>query len=194
MQLQLQEKQESKQPAEHKIKYTFASHAPHFLLTYLMRARVLIVAYSEGDTSLSRELVQSGKATRRQVLGDAFVENAAKSVNSFTREYDDFITENLWGRTWSRGVLSRYELSLVNLSMLMALGHKEQFEIHFRIALKRHNVPPLVLRELLFHITIHCGAPVGRQAFTIAEKVLIEEGFDPAAIKEYSEIEASGQS
>jgi 4-carboxymuconolactone decarboxylase len=127
---------------------------------------------------MSKARYARGEAHRRKVWGDKYVDKATADINSFDRPFQNYVTENVFGRTWSSGILTVQELSLINLGMLAAAGRMDAFELHFRSALLYTKVPLAVLRETLMHITIYCGAATGRDVFVIAQKVLKEEKVD----------------
>jgi 4-carboxymuconolactone decarboxylase len=119
-----------------------------------------------------------GEAVRRALLGDQVFDNMLKAETAFDHEYQLFVTNQIFGRTWARGILQHQQLSLINLGMLAGLGRMEEFELHFRVALTRTKVPLIQLREVLLHIGMYCGVPIARDAFVIARRVLREEGTD----------------
>ena len=125
-----------------------------------------------------------GDVSRRAIIGDHDVDGMLKEKNAFDHEWQEYLNNQLWGRTWARGILSHQQLSLINLSMLAGLGRMEEFELHFRIALTRTKVPLTQLREILLHIGMYCGVPIGRDAFAIARRVLKEEGIDVSRLDE----------
>ena len=125
-----------------------------------------------------------GDVSRRAIIGDQYVDGMLKEKNPFDPEWQEYLNNQLWGRTWARGILSHQQLSLINLSMLAGLGRMEEFELHFRIALTRTKVPLIELREILLHIGMYCGVPIGRDAFAIARRVLKEEGVDVSRLDE----------
>ena len=127
-----------------------------------------------------------GDVSRRAILGDQYVDGMLKEKNSFDHEWQEYLNNQLWGRTWARGILSHQQLSLINLSMLAGLGRMEEFELHFRIALTRTKVPLIQVREILLHIGMYCGIPIGRDAFAIARRVLKEEGIDVSQLDDIS--------
>jgi len=120
----------------------------------------------------------SGEAVRRQLLGDAAMNNALKNLTPFDREYQLFVTNQIFGRTWARGILSKQQLSLLTMGILAGRGRMEEFELHFRVALKVTKISVIQLREVLLHIGMYCGIPIARDAFVIARRVLREEGID----------------
>ena len=127
-----------------------------------------------------------GDVSRRAIIGDQYVDGMLKEKNAFDHEWQEYLNNQLWGRTWARGILSHQQLSLINLSMLAGLGRMEEFELHFRIAITRTKVPLIQLREILLHIGMYCGIPIGRDAFAIARRVLKEEGIDVSHLDDVS--------
>jgi len=125
-----------------------------------------------------------GDASRRRIIGDEYVDPMLASLNAFDREWQCYVNNELWGRTWSRGILQDQQLSLINLAMLAGLGRMEEFELHLRIALNHTKVPLIQLREVMLHIAMYCGVPIGRDCFAIARKVFQEEQVDVSVLDE----------
>lgn len=119
-----------------------------------------------------------GEAVRRRLLGDDTYEAMLRNTTGLDREYQLYITNQIFGRTWARGILSEQQLSLVNLSMLAGKARMEEWELHFRIAITVTKVPLIQLRELILHIGLYCGIPIARDCMAIARKVLKEEKVD----------------
>lgn len=126
-----------------------------------------------------------GEASRRKIVGDKYVDEMLAAKNAFDEEWQMYCTNQLWGRTWRRGILQHQQLSLLTMGMLAGLGRMEEFEMHFRIALKHTGVPLIQLREVLLHIGMYCGIPIARDCFVIARRILKEENVD------LSELEAA---
>lgn len=115
-----------------------------------------------------------GLSIRREVLGDDYVDNSLKSADNFNRDFQRLVTEYCWGATWGGEGLDRKQRSLNVLCILAALNRPQEFELHFRGAL-RNGCTLDELRETLHHIAIYAGVPAGVEAFRIARKVLSEE-------------------
>jgi 4-carboxymuconolactone decarboxylase len=64
---------------------------------------------------------------------------------------------------------------MMNLTMIAALNRMEEFELHFRGAIK-NGVTKDELRAILHVISIYCGVPAGVACFRIAKRILAEEG------------------
>lgn len=145
------------------------------------------------DRAQAAGFAKAGDVSRRAIIGDQYVDGMLKAKNAFDHEWQEYLNNQLWGRTWARGILSHQQLSLVNLSMLAGLGRMEEFELHFRIALTRTKVPLIQLREILLHIGMYCGVPIGRDAFAIARRVLQEEGVDVSQLEAAVEKKSSSK-
>ena len=125
----------------------------------------------------------AGEKTRRQVLGDEWVDGNSQNATEFDRAWQMYVTNINWAGTWSRNIIPPQQLSLVNLAMLAASGQMHEFELHFRVALLRTRVPLEQLRELLLHIAQYCGIATGTSMFRIARRVLAEEAIDLSGIE-----------
>ena len=133
---------------------------------------------------MTKSILEIAKETRREVMGQDYIDKLDSEYNDFNREFlEEIALTNVWGRSWSRGVLSHRELSLINIAMLIALGRTAEFKLHFRNALLRTHVPIEALREILIHVSVYCGVPAGRTAFEVAEQVMREAGIDPSKLK-----------
>jgi 4-carboxymuconolactone decarboxylase len=129
---------------------------------------------------MASELYEKGMQLRREVLGDDYVDRALAGVDDFSREFQQMVTENAWGTIWARPGLEKKQRSLLNLGMLAALNRPEEFELHFRGAL-RNGCTLDELKETLLQIAVYCGMPAGVASFRIARKVLNELKSTPPA-------------
>jgi len=123
---------------------------------------------------MDKQRYDAGMKMRREVLGDAYVDNAIKNADDFNREFQEMVTEYCWGGTWGRGILDKQRRSILNLGMLGALGRMQEFELHFRGAI-RNGLSLEELKEVLMQIAVYCGVPAGVEAFRVARKVVDEQ-------------------
>ena len=123
---------------------------------------------------MDKELMEKGLKVRREVLGDDYVDRSMKNADAFNRPFQEVVSEYCWGLCWTDETLSRRERSILNLGMIAALGKMEEFELHFRGAL-RNGLTPDELRSVLIQIAVYCGIPVGVDCFRTAKKVLSEQ-------------------
>jgi 4-carboxymuconolactone decarboxylase len=114
---------------------------------------------------------EDGLATRREVMGDAFVDRALAGTTSFTQPIQDHISRNAWGDVWQREGLDRKTRSLVTVAMLTALGKQHELKGHLRGALN-NGATVEEIQEVLLHAAIYCGIPTSVEAFRTAAEVV----------------------
>lgn len=117
------------------------------------------------------EQYQQGLATRREVMGDAFVERALANTTAFTQPIQDHISRNAWGDMWQRDGLDRKTRSLVTVAMLTALGKQNELRGHVRGALN-NGASVQEIQEVLLHAAVYCGVPTAVEAFRTAAEVV----------------------
>jgi 4-carboxymuconolactone decarboxylase len=116
---------------------------------------------------------EQGMKTRRKVLGDKHVDKANANINSFTTDFQDFITRYAWGEIWTRDNLTHRDRSLVTLAMLIALNREEEFKMHIRAAFN-NGVTVEEIKEVIMQSAIYCGLPAANGAFHAALAVFKE--------------------
>lgn len=112
-----------------------------------------------------------GFSTRKQVMGEAFVDNALSGVTDFTRPIQEHITAKAWGDVWQRPGLDLKTRSLITVAMLTALGKQHELKGHLRGALN-NGATPAELQEVLLHAAVYCGVPTAVEAFRTAAEVI----------------------
>ncbi|OIQ93890.1 carboxymuconolactone decarboxylase family protein [mine drainage metagenome] len=117
------------------------------------------------------EQYERGLATRRQVMGDDFVERALASTTPFTEPIQQHISRNAWGDVWQRPGLELKTRSLVTIAMLAALGRQHELKGHVRGAL-RNGASVEEIQEVLLHAAVYCGVPCAVEAFRSAAEVV----------------------
>ena len=126
---------------------------------------------------MNSETYAKGMKVRREMLGDAYVDNAMQNADALTRPFQELAVEYCFGSIWAREQLPRRTSSLVNVGMLVALNKPHELEIHLGMAL-RNGCTKEELGEVLLQATVYCGMPAGSAAYRIARKVFAEH---PAA-------------
>jgi 4-carboxymuconolactone decarboxylase len=114
-----------------------------------------------------------GQRTRRQVLGDAYVDRALGAAAPLEAPLQRLITEAAWGHVWSSDALSRRERSMITLALLAGLGNLEEFELHLR-ATVRTGATPEDVAQVIQHVAIYAGVPRANSAMKLARRVLAE--------------------
>ncbi|HJS71277.1 MAG TPA: 4-carboxymuconolactone decarboxylase [Acidimicrobiia bacterium] len=105
---------------------------------------------------------EAGMKVRREVLGDEHVDRAIAATTDLDRDFQDWITENVWGGLWARGQLSHRDRSLVTIAILAAAGN-EELELHLRAA-KNTGATPEEISEVLLHVAAYAGVPAANHA------------------------------
>jgi len=121
------------------------------------------------------EAYRKGREIRRQLLGDAFVEQASRTVytDPMMRTFIDTATETVFGTLWARPGLDLKTRTLVCVVSDAATARTEELAIHLRMAL-RQGWTEEQLTEVLLHLMGYVGAPLVREAFITAKKVFAE--------------------
>ncbi|MCB5224946.1 MAG: carboxymuconolactone decarboxylase family protein [Candidatus Cloacimonetes bacterium] len=114
-----------------------------------------------------------GLKTRKEVLGAEYVNKSLQNGDPFMEDFQRITTEFCWGYGWNRKGLDRKVRSLINLSMLCALGKTGELELHVKGAI-RNGCTIDEIKEVLIQATIYCGIPAGLNAFKAAKKALGE--------------------
>ena len=121
------------------------------------------------------ERYEKGMLTRRQVLGDSYVDRAVANTTPFDSDFQTFITEGAWGSLWSRPQFSKRERSIVTLALLAALGHEEEFAMHVN-ATQNTGATAQDIIETLMHVAVYAGVPSANSAIKIAKRELNKLG------------------
>lgn len=124
---------------------------------------------SENKTPSAR--FEEGMATRRKVLGDAYVDARVSNTTPFSEPFQALITESAWGHVWSRENWSKRERSIVTIALLAALGHYEEMVMHIN-ATKNTGATEDDIREALLHVAIYAGVPHANHAMKLASEAL----------------------
>jgi 4-carboxymuconolactone decarboxylase len=122
---------------------------------------------------MSKEQFEAGLATRREVLGNEYVDRALASADEFSRPLQELVTEFAWGTVWQRPGLPRRDRSLMTVVMLVALNRPHELRLHLRGALN-NGLSREEIREALLHAAVYCGMPAAVDAFRAAREVFAE--------------------
>jgi 3-oxoadipate enol-lactonase/4-carboxymuconolactone decarboxylase len=116
---------------------------------------------------------EQGMKIRREVLGDAHVNQAEANKTSFDADFQRFITETAWGTVWARPGLDRRTRHLLTLAMLAALGKEHEFAMHVR-ASRNTGVTMDEIKELLLQVAVYAGVPAANSAIAAAKRIIAE--------------------
>jgi len=121
----------------------------------------------------NQALFDEGLATRREVLGDAYVDASINNATDFTIDMQELVTQYCWGDVWNRPGLDRRSRSLLNLAMLTALNRPHELKVHVRGALN-NGLTRDEIKEVFLQAAIYCGVPAAIDAFRSATEVFKE--------------------
>lgn len=124
---------------------------------------------------MDKDLFEKGLAKRKGTLGAEYVENSLEKADDFSMPFQEAMTAWCWGFGWGDEVIDEKTRSMMNLSMIGALGKMHEWELHLKGAIT-NGVSKEEIRAIIHVIAIYCGVPQGVECFRIARKVLEEDG------------------
>ena len=114
-----------------------------------------------------------GMKVRREVLGDDHVNNAIQNTTKLDKKFQKYITEGAWGTVWTGENLSKRERSLITISLLAALGHHEELEMHINSS-KNTGAKFDEISDALMHVAVYAGVPASNSAIKVLKKIYKE--------------------
>ena len=124
---------------------------------------------------MAEDMLAKGLAMRKATLGEKYVEELFEKADDFSLPFQENMTAWCWGFGWGDDVIDAKTRSMMNLTMLGALGKMHEWEIHCRGALT-NGCSVEEIRAIVHVIAIYCGVPQGIECFRSARKVLEEKG------------------
>lgn len=122
---------------------------------------------------MDENLFEKGLVQRKATLGAEYVETNLATADDFNRPFQEAMTAWCWGFGWGDDAIDAKTRSLMNLSMIGALGKMTEWEIHCRGAIN-NGVSADEIRAAIHAVAIYCGVPQGLECFRVARKVLEE--------------------
>ena len=119
-------------------------------------------------------LFLKGVRQRKATVGDDYVRKNLDDADDFSRPFQEAMTAWCWGIGWGDEVIDAKTRSMMNLSMIGALGKMSEWETHCKGAIK-NGVSVNELRAIIHVIGIYCGVPQAVECFRVARKVLEEK-------------------
>ena len=86
-------------------------------------------------SSFDEDLFLKGLEQRKATLGAEYVEKSLSAADEFTRPFQEAMTAWCWGFGWGDDVIDAKTRSMMNLSMIGALGKMQEWELHCRGAI-----------------------------------------------------------
>lgn len=126
-------------------------------------------------TAQDLERFEEGLKTRKEVLGEDYVQRSLDNAGAFGWPLQKITTEFCWNEIWNRPGLARRERSLLNLGMIAAMNRPHEFRVHVNGALT-NGLTIEEIREVILQIGFYCGGPAALDANRIAIEVFKERG------------------
>ena len=123
---------------------------------------------------MDEKLFEKGMEKRKKVLGKDYTENVMANTDDLNDTFQKAITEWCWGFGWGDETINMKTRSMMNLTMIAALGKMHEWELHCHGALK-NGVSKEEIRSILQVIGIYCGVPQAMECFRVAKKVFDEK-------------------
>jgi 4-carboxymuconolactone decarboxylase len=123
---------------------------------------------------MDEKLFEKGMEKRKKVLGKDYTENVMANTDDLNDTFQKAMTEWCWGFGWGDETINMKTRSMMNLTMIAALGKMHEWELHCHGALK-NGVSKEEIRSILHVIGINCGVPQAMECFRVAKKVFDEK-------------------
>ncbi|MEJ2177070.1 MAG: carboxymuconolactone decarboxylase family protein [Gammaproteobacteria bacterium] len=122
---------------------------------------------------MDKDRFETGLAKRKATLGAEYVQNTFDNADDFTLPFQEMMTEWCWGFGWGDEAIDEKTRSMMNLTMIGALGKMHEWELHCRGAI-RNGVSKEELRAIIQVIAIYCGVPQGIECIRSARRAMDE--------------------
>ncbi|MFA5916388.1 MAG: carboxymuconolactone decarboxylase family protein [Burkholderiales bacterium] len=124
---------------------------------------------------MSETKLTKGRAMRRKLLGDAYVDNMAATAykDPLMQKFVDLTSETVFGTLWTRPGLELKTRTLITVVSDVATGREAELAIHLRMA-RRQGWTEEELAEAILHLQGYVGAPLVRDAMLVAAKVFAD--------------------
>ena len=85
---------------------------------------------------MDKDLFETGLEKRKATLGAEYVQKSLDGADDFSRPFQEAMTAWCWGFGWGDEAIDVKTRSMMNLSMIGALGKMTEWELHCRGAIK----------------------------------------------------------
>jgi 4-carboxymuconolactone decarboxylase len=128
----------------------------------------------------THDLSEKGLKLRREMFGDAAVEQRMKAFGAFGEPLQTIINAYAYGDVWSRSALPLATKSLAMIAMMAAVGRQNELRVHVKGALT-NGCTAEQIQEILLLVAMYCGIPLANEAHRVAVDVLRERGATPGS-------------
>lgn len=119
---------------------------------------------------------RNGERVRRNVLGDAWVDQSLAARDAWNCDYQDYATEVAWHMVWGRKGFDYRTRRLLVLALTSALGRWEEFRFHTKLGIERGSLTIQDIKEVSLQTGLYAGVPVSNTAFNEARAIFSELG------------------
>ena len=124
---------------------------------------------------MDNTVFEKGLEKRRQTLGADYVDTTMDNADAFNKPFQEAMTAWCWGFGWGDDAIDAKTRSMMNLSMIGALGKMTEWELHCNGAIT-NGCTMEEIRAIVHVIGIYCGVPQALECQRVARKVLTEQG------------------
>ena len=124
---------------------------------------------------MDNKVFEKGLEKRRQTLGADYVDTTMDNADAFNKPFQEAMTAWCWGFGWGDDAIDAKTRSMMNLSMIGALGKMTEWELHCNGAIT-NGCTMEEIRAIVHVIGIYCGVPQALECQRVARKVLTEQG------------------
>ena len=124
---------------------------------------------------MDNKVFEKGLEKRRQTLGADYVDTTMDNADAFNKPFQEAMTAWCWGFGWGDDAIDAKTRSMINLSMIGALGKMTEWELHCNGAIT-NGCTMEEIRAIVHVIGIYCGVPQALECQRVARKVLTEQG------------------
>ena len=143
-------------------------------LLSIIKTKLKLIERNEWVNMMDNDLFEKGLAKRKATLGAEYVEASLNNADDFSRPFQEAMTAWCWGFGWGDESIDAKTRSMMNLTMIGALGKMTEWELHCRGAIG-NGVTKEELRAIIHVIGIYCGVPQALECMRAARKVLDEK-------------------
>ena len=108
---------------------------------------------------MDKDMFETGLEKRKATLGADYVQKSLDGADDFSRPFQEAMTAWCWGFGWGDEAIDAKTRSMMNLSMIGALGKMTEWELHCRGAIK-NGVTREELRAIIHVIGIYARRKV----------------------------------
>ena len=108
----------------------------------------------------------AGMAKMEEVYGFSMDPGAAPG------RYGEMLVDHLFGTVWTDDTLDLRDRRLLIIGAIAAQDKPEVLELQFDNALRRGELTPEQVREVVVHLTQYVGWPISTSLYSTAEKVI----------------------